>query len=657
MAANIPFLLNKSAQEGILQFFGQCCDQQNQQYQVRQMLELIDRQYLRESDFTKEETRAKQRNLWQYDPTKFRNVVVPVVMPQVEAAVAYQASVFLTGNPIFGMVASPQFMDAAQQMETIIADQSVKGSWVRNFLLAFRDGFKYNIFALETTWESVTTPAVETQLGKEGKARTVTWEGNVIKRLDPYNTIWDTRYRAPEIHTRGEFAGYVDLLSRAELKKWIESLAVKQIQNVVAAQESQYGGGTINSLYSNYYIPPLNPDALVNNDSYLRTTNWLAWAGLQQTNGSKIQYSNIYERATLYGRIIPSDFGMRVPQPNTPQIWKFQIINRQVVIVAERMTNAHDYLPIIFGQPSEAGLSYQDKSVASNAIPFQNVASALMNSNIAARRRAISDRTIYDPSRIASADINSDNPSAKIPVKPAVYGKPVAEAVYAFPFRDDQSVNNTQEMQMTLGMADTVNGQNRARQGQFTKGNRTKFEFQDIMGNANARDQMTAMLLEDQVMTPVKEIIKINILQYQPQSQLLDRNKKRMVEIDPVALRKAVMEFKVSDGLIPAEKLISGDELAVALQTFGNSPQIAASYNVGPLFSYLMKTRGADLTPFEKSPEQIAYEGAVAAWQQTVAQLFKQNPEIKEEQLPKQPTPDQFGYNPNPNSEITNGAT
>jgi len=654
MATPIPFILQQKSQEGLLQYFGQCTNQMNEQYRIRQIMESIDKQYLREVDFTKEQTRAKQKNLYQYDPTKFQNVIVPIVMPQVESGVAYQSSVFLTGVPIFGVVSTPAFINQARQMEAIIMDQSIKGGWVRDFMMAFRDGFKYNLFALECDWCETTTPAIETQLGAEGKARSVVWAGNKIRRRDPYNLIFDTRYVPAEMHTRAEFAGYIELYSRAELKQYIESTPNKQIQNVKAALESQYGGGQVNSSYSSYYIPSLNPEALVAADSYLRTTNWMAWAGLiSEGQASKINYSNIYEKATLYARIIPSDFGMRVPQPNTPQIWKLVIINRQVVLVADRQTNAHNYLPIIFGQPNENGLGYQDKSVAHNAIPFQSVASTLINANVAARRRAVSDRGLYDPSRVTKADIDSDNPAAKIAVKPSAYGKPVQEAYYPIPFRDDQSANNTSEMQMVMGLADIVNGQNRAKQGQFTKGNRTKQEFQDIMGNANARDQMVAMLIEAQAMTPIKEIIKTNILQYQPQATLLDKNRKQLIEVDPVALRKAVMEFKVSDGLVPAEKLISGDEFAVALQVFGSNPQIGAAYNVGPLFSYLMKTRGADLEPFEKSPEQIAYESAVAAWQNTVMQLFKQNPEIKQEQLPQQPLPEQYGYNPAAQEEIT----
>ena len=77
---------------------------------------------------------------------------------------------------------------------------------------------------------------------------------------------------------------------------------------------------------------------------------------------------------------------------------------------------------------------------------------------------------------------------------------------------------------------------------------------------------------------------------------------------------KAVVEFKVSDGLTPSSKLINGDSLASAIQVIGTSQEISQGYNVAPMFSYLMKTQGAKIAAFEKSQEQLAYEQALRAY-------------------------------------------
>lgn len=647
--SNTPMQIPTKAQDGILQFHKQCLMLTNRQWNIRESLERIDRAYMRESDFTEEHQRAKRANRYG-DPNKFQNVTVPVVKPSVEAAVTYQTSVFLTGNPIFSCTSAPEFIDQAMQMNTIIDDQATRGAWSAEFIKFFRDLFKYNIGAVEISWADEVTAALETDVSystKLGKPKEVVWSGNKLKRMDLYNSFWDTRVPATEHYKKGEFFGYTELKSRMELKAFINSLPDKIVANVVPAFESGLGtaGLGVNGIGAaglrSFYVPQLNQDALVSPISK-GEINWLAWAGVTGADTSKIQYKNVYEVTTLYGRIIPSDFGIKVPSPNTPQVWKFIIVNHSVIIYAERQTNAHGYIPVLFGQPYDDGLWYQTKSLADDVVPMQELSTALANSVIASRRRALSDRVLYDPSRVDSAHINNPNPSAKIPVRPAAYGKAVSEAVYQFPFRDDQASIALSEVQLIQQFAYELTGQNKAKQGQFVKGNKTLHEYESVMSHANGFDQRTAILLEGQVFTPLKEILKINILQYQGGTQLFNKDTEEVVRVDPVALRKAVLNFKVSDGLIPADKLINGDDWTVAMQVIGSSPQIGANYNLGGMFSYLMKTKGADLRAFEKSPQQLAYEQALQTWTAMKQLSIEKGVEFKD----PQPKPADYGYEP-----------
>lgn len=641
-----PMIIPKVAQEAIIQFHRQCMQLTNNQWNLRAQMRQIDLKYQREQDLTKEHARAKLANRYG-DSTRLQNFTLPVVMPQVEAAVTYQASVFLQGTPLFEVVAAPAYMDQAKQMSTVIEENSIRGGWVREFLMAFRDGFKYNLTAIEVTWERRTTQTIATDVafGTEGRPKEVIWAGNVVRRLDIYNTFWDTRVAPSRVHSEGEFAGYTMLKSRIALKQFIAELPDKMVDNIRSAFSSGLGSATVGGAgVETYYVPNVNPDALLNKDPRA-STNWMAWAGVVE-RPTNIDYKDLYEVSILYGRVLPSDFGLKVPSANTPQVWKFIIVNHQVLIYAERLTNAHGYIPILFAQPNEDGLTYQTKSLAQNVAPIQDINSALLNSVIAASRRAISDRGLYDPSRVAEHNINSTNPSAKIPVKPAAYGKPLSEAYYPIPFKDEQSQYAMQKITTLNQYANVISGQNPAKQGQFVKGNKTLHEYEDVMTHANGRDQMCSMLLEAQLFAPMKEIIKTNILQYQAGTTYFSPSKDEEVKIDPVALRKAVMTFKVSDGLTPSDKLINSDIMMVAMQTIGQSEQIGSNYNIGPLFSYLMKTQGAELTEFEKSKEQVAYEQAVGQWQQLVLQMQKNNPAITADQMPPQPTPQQFGYMP-----------
>jgi len=651
MVASTSVPLGKKSQDAFIAYYKSIHDSnKDTRESLRARFIAVDKAYQREVISTQAHWDAKILNE-AGDNTKYQDIVVPVVMPQVEAAVVYQTAVFLTGSPLFAVGSSPAFMDAALQLQTILENNSVRGGWAREFILFFRDAFKYNFAPLHVCWADEVSYSVETNLAKDlrkGQPKEVIWSGNKVKRWDPYNTFIDSNVAPSEVYKKGEFAGTTELMTRIELKAFIASLSDKIIANITTAFSSGTPGAGFsvfaNSSPESYNVPVISQTQNIS----ARGTNWLSWAGIANTNGTEIEYKNVYEVTTLYVRILPAEFGLRVPRPNTPQIYKLIIINHEHIIYAELQTNAHNYIPVLIGCPLEDGLAYQTKSLADNGVPFQQLATAYMSSIIASRKRAISDRTLYDSSRITERQINNPNPSAKIPVRPSVYGKSISEAVYAFPYREDQQASSMQQIQAILGLANVLNGQNQASQGQFVKGNKTLSEFESVMQNANGRDQLASILLEAQVFTPLKELTKIDILQYQGGTTLYNQDKGKEIEIDPIALRKAVLSFKVSDGLIPESKLLNTDAFTVALQTLANSPQLAAGYNISPLFSYLMKTQGADLKDFEKSPEQLAFESAYSRWIQIAQQAVDKG--VDPATLPPAPIPEQFNYDPRANN-------
>ena len=287
------------------------------------------------------------------------------------------------------------------------------------------------------------------------------------------------------------------------------------------------------------------------------------------------------------------------------------------------MPYAHNFIPIFFGQPLEDGLQYQTKSFATNVTDMQDVASAMVNGYMASKRRLVGDRVLYDPMRIRQKDIESRNPAAKIPVRPSAYGKNVGEAVYQFPYHDEATGTLLQGASQMVSYANAINNQNPAQQGQFVKGNKTLHEYDDVMGHGNSHNQVMGLMTEGQVFVPMKDCIKLNILQYQTDAVLFNRDRGMNVTINTTDLRKAAIHFRMADGIDPKDKMMSSDDLATAFTGLTQSPAIANGYNLAPMFSYMFKERGVDLRPFEKSPLQVAYEQQVAQWQQA-AQIAAQ---------------------------------
>jgi hypothetical protein len=154
-------------------------------------------------------------------------------------------------------------------------------------------------------------------------------------------------------------------------------------------------------------------------------------------------------------------------------------------------------------------------------------------------------------------------------------------------------------------LADDSTGQNRVARGQFQKGNKTTTEFETTQNNSNARQQFRCIGLEHSFMGPVKEVIKANTLQFQTAAKILDQNKKQAVSVDPVALREAMLEFVLTDGVLPADKILSPEMMQVFLQTMQAMPMLTTEYDVMGMFTWWLQAKGARwLDTFKRTPEQ-----------------------------------------------------
>jgi len=606
---NTPMSLPPLAQEAVVKYINSAFEMYRSCYPIRDSLMVRDRAYLRTTDTSLAQRRAKAAND-AGDPTKLQNIVVPVVMPQVESALADLQEIFLTGYPIFGVVAPPDQLDAMFQMETQIGENSIRAAWPMHLAQAMRDGLKYDLGAVEVCWENRKIFTVATPSEKNlqaGVAKETYYAGNFITRRDPYNLILDSRV-SPEVnHISGEFAGYVEVVSRIETKKRMENLSPLGSMNFRKALEAPGPGDNIfNDTNGDYFVPDVNPEALMPSNITRNDHNWMSW--VNATSGNKkatgIKYKNSYIWKILYARILPSDFELNVANPNHVQIWKFVLLNG-VPIFAERQTNAHNLLPIIVCKPSADGLGWQAKGFAENATPAQTVATGLMSSAIESQRRKVYDRIFYDSKRVEKKDIDVVSSVARIPVKNNAYGKNIAEAIYAAPYRDDGVTEVLSMSQQIAQTGDIANGQNRVTQGQFQKGNKTRKEFDTVMGNANSRSRLRALALEFSFFVPIKEIVKSNILQFQPPVSMLNTNTGQTAQIDPEALRKASVSFTLSDGYMPSEKLLSSDNLGMLFQAAPAMPQIAVEYDLMGMFMYSMQLQGGGwMRQFKRTPEE-----------------------------------------------------
>lgn len=625
MANKDVLVVNDKSQERIAQFMKSCYTIRDEGWQNRTRFEEIDRNYMREQDFSLEQQKAKIANK-KGDVTKLQNMQVPLVMESVENAASFLSNVFLLDHPMFRFGADPSKEDLALMWNTLVGEDQVNFNWVGEFNQAFRLGAKYNFAPIEVEWKKQIKYKVVNGEGSGGaKLEQIVQEGNCVSALDPYNVIYDPRCPIHKVHMEGDFVGYISQLTRMNAKRYLAELGDSRLKNDVKALQTA-------NWDVEYYVPSLNPDVILRNKNWSDTGfNWMNWA--TDTAQGHIRYQNMYTRVILYARIMPYEFGIQAPKDQTPDIWKLVAING-VMVYAQPMVNAHDFLPIIINQPLTDNLGHQTKSLAENQLPFQYMTSALWNATLASARRMLTDRMLYNPLLVDPDHINSPNPAAKIPIRPTAYGRKLEEAVYQLPFDDSNSARWLQEADKVGAWGLRANGQNNTSVGQFQKGNKLQDEFNQTMANAGSRERTQAIMWETYGMHPIKTIMKSNYLQFTPKGTKYNREEERTVDINPTELRKAESDFLVGDGLLPIQKMMNSDVMNAAFQTMGAVPEIAAGYEMPDLFAYMMKLNGADkLAQFQKSKEQRNFEMQLRTWQSTAQQLAKDG--MKSEDIKK----------------------
>jgi hypothetical protein len=598
----------------------------------RSLLAYRDKAYQRQLDITNEQIAALRANK-AGDASKLQNMTVPIVMPQVESAVAYQAGVYLTSYPIFGVVAYPKNQDAAMQFETAIGDQSLRYGWARELIKVIRDGYKYNFGAAVCLWKSTPLKQVvtSTAISSAGMAslKEYTYSGNNIQRVDPYNCFMDMSVAPANMHTEGEFFGWNEIVSRIQLKRLFRVLAADKTTQATEAYSSPFPGGSMGSQSGMDYNTPAINRLMEIGIPGGTGINWGQWAGMVPgRRGMQLDYKSHYQLTHFMCRATSQDFGAL---GNQEKVFYGIIVNWSVVIYVEEMNVGHDFMPAFVMQPHEDGLGYQTQSMLDNALPFQDMSSALWNATLESKRRQIFDRLVYNPRMIDKKDIDVNSAVARIPLRNAAMakdGNEIARAIYQIPYRDDASSANLQMAEMISGMADQATGQNKVDRGQFQPGNKTRTEFSQTMGNSNSRQQLSSLSIQGQFMTPLKETIKSNTLQFQPAGTILNRDAKQEVEIDPVELRKSMLEFKMTDGMLPMDKIMNPELLMVFLQTAQALPATATEYDIMGMFIYWAKLQGATwLEDFKRDPQQ----------QQQFLQTVQQTAAATEPPQPPQP--------------------
>lgn len=609
------FILSSSVQTAIISRVRELVDNRSSLDARRSRFVTVDRAILLE-DLKRKEQDKKHEFVNDHRP--------PTLLAHVDTAYSFYVNLFAAGEPVFKVVGSVDNMDAVNQMQAKVNSDADRYAYTTNLCKAIRDCIKYDEMTMLLEWDSETLPAL-TASNNDGSAVTEEQilDGNKLLHVSPYNTFYDESVEHIDRHYTGTHTGYFERVSLVQLHQrvssWID--VGKSVMNVMSA----FTTGGVGEC--NYYKPNFDDDKSANDTNGLATL-WGLNDAPEVTVRDKYQdFKEQYEVCTVYMRLIPSMYGIQCSDPGRVQIFKFVIVNMATLVLAERVTNALQCFPLITAQMNDENIAGVSKSMGELLMPAQNLETQLVDTALALLYKAAGDKGIYDSKIISRFDIESRKPNAKIPAKPSATGRSLREAYVPLPF-DASAINIVATLRGIVQQdAQEITGQNNASRGQFQKGNRTLQEYQDVMSNAESLKYTKALLIENSFFTPIKSLIRNNILQYMKAGTIKVNGQE--IEVSPVDLRAAALSFRIADGLKNVERIANTGALGEAMQLLMQQGQLAVSQGYDPFKALLqyLTYRGVDLSELKAAAPNAnaaipanSVAGAEAMAQQAVTQ-------------------------------------
>lgn len=573
-------------------------DRHTQNSEFRDKLEAIDEQYATQ----KYEVQDTNDCTVTIDGIK-----VPLVGSEIDTITAQLASTFIAHSPIFPVLATKDNWSEALTLQSIIDRDARYQGWARQLLLFITRSVRYNVAALQADQAIVRSPVITESRRVSETLPEVSYEDHTMTSLrstDMYNTFFDPRVTPADIPMRGEYAGFNEIVTRSELKSLGSALSrAEQAYNLDKAYKS-----VLNQKDTYYFYPPDISEYTSARESDF-DVNWMDWLGMLRTREREaLLQEDTYLLTTLYARVIPAEF--KLGSGRNPEVWKFLIINNEQVIHFKQMITPFSVLPMLFSDIREDGLFWQTKSPAENMLPYEEVATELLNTRLNGSRRALSDRAIFDPNYIDANQVNSIVPAAKIPLKSDLRNlgdgatKRMNEIYYPIPFEGQGVVNSLTDLNTVMAIKDQVNGQNFTSRGERQKGNRTRFETDLIATRTEEKSMPYAIRLEEQVFSPLKLIIKTYILLSQTipksQSSIIDPYTEETRTINLAAMRSKMIDFRITDGLYNKQAFSDPEVLITLLQTLSTSQQFTMEYDIGKVLADFLHVFNIDVNKYRR---------------------------------------------------------
>lgn len=552
-------------------------------------MEEIDKEFYGYMKYTKEDLERRRKQLLgeSTSPTEMR---AAFMLAQIFRMVTFLVSVFSPDSGIYEINATKSQQSLGNALTQLMNKHAIKGGYFRHQAMFFLDTLKYNLACFEADWLVEQGKKLVDQGGKLKTEDTNTFEGNQMIARDMYNVFWEPLINPCDVYKKAEYAGYVEVCSLYQLKKRTQD---GLMYNTKGLWKQTSGLDRTEGYYKQ--PPAVRYDLSVNDTG--GGTDFVHILSMGQTSGPSM---NFYERATLYVRLIPTEFGL-VPRANRNtrnkfEIWRIRIINGNRIVEATHMPNVHDYIPMFFGRPFEDQMGGQAKGPAETLSPFQQFANFLLNNHVKSARKNLYDITIYDPLIVNLAQIK-DDVAARIPMLPAGHGKDPKQSIW----RPDTKLDTKETMgqiKELLELMEYIFPTRMLQQvGQIDRA--VTDQISALLAAAYRDSWKIARVLDEQALSPMRFVLVSNIKQFQTTFTVTTEQGEQ--DVSASALRNTEFEFKVGEGLKMIDKLTTMSIMKEVINMILQS-QAVAEFDVPALVNYFSSLGGVetDLRQFRR---------------------------------------------------------
>ena len=548
---------------------------------------------------------------------------------------AYLVAVYVAKSTIIEVPDLPNAMHVTAALKDKIGRDSGRHAWALELIKIIQNSVIYNFGAAEL--------------------RLTAKRENVLRAINPYNFFYDQSVPPDKIGSDALYAGYTELVTLPTLYRlisasggqWLTDVGKSLISDINALERVSYLTSQRSEFIGDYCAGGFGmtlSNALVRSarKSSDHVPDWHAVVNDISDVEQRVKLRTSiakgnYQLTTYYCRAMPEWLGLPAKKyasyngSDSGQIpvWKMYILDHTYLMAVEPVVESHGYLPLMAGQV-QVDTAGDSLTYSESLAPVQVFSAKLNIARIAAMRRALSDRGLYNKALIESDDINNRSPTAQIPVNGhslSELGMSIRDAYFHLPFDSSGIAQLMGGIGEVDDFASRISGNNPQMQGAHLPGNRTAGEAQRVNMMGEGRFRVYSILFQQTFMLPFKIQLRSNLSDSTQELTYYDPATGRKQSVSQAEYAEYEPDFVLADGMMPSTKMISPDMLSSLLTAVIQIPQLQATKDVGAMVDLLARAGGVE--DFHKIPPpnpEVLKAQQAAQQAQTSAQQGQQQP-------------------------------